>query len=316
MYVVGAINIDVVVKTHRLPGPGETVVGDHVEHHGGGKGANASVAAARVGGADVVLLGAVGDDTNGPRALADLNSCGVDTEQVNRCGGISTGVALIVVDEAGENQIAVGAGANARVSAHIVTQSLRRKLRPSDCVLVSTEIPGDAVLAAAKCASQTGARCVLNPAPAIDAVIEALAYQPILTPNAGECRELAARIGISVTSIRAAAAGLCAYTKAPVVVTMGGEGVLVCQPGMDPVDIEALEVAVVDTTGAGDAFNGVFAARLSLGDPVTVAAAEANRAAARSVQSTGARAVQGLADLTRLPRVPSRNGFDCADVRT
>ena len=291
VYVVGAINIDVVVNTQRLPGPGETVVGDHVEHHGGGKGANASVAGARVGGANVVLLGAVGDDMNGSLALADLNSCGVDTQQVNRYGGTSTGVALIVVDKAGENQIAVGAGANAWVSAHTVTQSLRRRMRPCDFVLVSTEIPGDAVLAAVECASQTGARCILNPAPVIDAVIEALAYQPILTPNAGECSELASRIGINVTNIRSAATGLCAYTKAPVVVTMGGEGVLVCQPGMDPVDIEALEVAVVDTTGAGDTFNGVFAARLSIGDPVAAAAAAANRAAARSVQSIGARAV-------------------------
>lgn len=290
VYVVGAINIDVVIRTQRLPGPGETVVGDRVEHHGGGKGANASVAAARVG-VNVALVGAVGDDANGSLALADLNSCGVDTQLVSRCEGISTGLALIVVDEAGENQIAVGAGANALVSAHAVAEALRHRLEPGDWVLVSTEIPGEAVLAAVECANQIGVKCVLNPAPPIDEVLEAVAYKPILTPNAGECRQLATRMGITATDVRSAAVGLCQYTEAPVVVTLGGEGVLVCQPAMDLVHIEPLEVAVVDTTGAGDAFNGVFAARLSVGDPVVVAASEANRAAAKSVQSFGARQI-------------------------
>ncbi|BBX62219.1 ribokinase [Mycobacterium saskatchewanense] len=290
VYVVGAINVDVVIKTRRLPNPGETVVGDHAEHHGGGKGANAAVAAARAG-AHVVLIGAVGNDANGQLALADLNSCQVDTQRVNRCDGTSTGLALIVVDESGENQIAVGAGANAEVSARAVTESLRSEIRPCDCVLISTEIAGEAVLAAVKYASLIGATCVLNPAPPIDEVLEALAYRPILTPNSGECRQLATRVGVDFSDIRSAAMGVCEYTRAPVVVTMGGEGVVVCRPGMHPVHIEPVEVDVVDTTGAGDNFNGVFAARLAEGDPIEVAATEANRAAARSVESVGARGI-------------------------
>lgn len=289
VYVVGAINIDVVLRAHRLPGPGETVVGDRVERHGGGKGANASVAAARVG-ADVLLIGAVGEDDDGASALADLNSSGVDTRLIVRCGAITTGLALIVVDAAGENQIAVGVGANARLTAEHVSQSLRQSLQPDDCVLVSTEVPGVAVRAAVRSASEAGARCILNPAPPISEVIEALAYQPLLTPNAGECRELAARIGISVADPRSAATGLCEHTGAPVIVTMGGEGLIVCAPGTGPVHIEALKVDVVDTTGAGDTFNGVLAARLSAGDPLHVAATTANRAAAISVGSAGARA--------------------------
>ncbi|HEY0228411.1 MAG TPA: PfkB family carbohydrate kinase, partial [Mycobacterium sp.] len=139
-------------------------------------------------------------------------------------------------------------------------------------------------------ANEVGARCILNPAPPIDEVIEALAYQPILTPNAGECRDLAARIGVSSSDTRSAAMELCQYSKAPVIVTMGGEGLMVCEPGMPPVHVQALDVDVVDTTGAGDTFNGVFAARLSDGDTIDVAATVANRAAAISVGTVGARA--------------------------
>ncbi|UMB68313.1 PfkB family carbohydrate kinase [Mycobacterium paraterrae] len=288
VYVVGAINIDIVIKTSRFPSPGETVVGDRAEHHGGGKGANAAVAAARAG-ANVVLIGAVGVDANGELALADLNSCNVDTRRVRRCDGASTGLAMIVVDDAGENQITVGVGANAEVAGDTVAQILQGELRPNDCVLVSTEIPGDAVLAAVEHAESVGATCVLNPAPPVDEVLDAFAYKPILTPNAGECRQLAMRIGLSARDIRTAATELCEYTGAPVVVTMGGEGVLLCEPGKSPVHIEPLDVSVVDTTGAGDSFNGVFAARLADGDAIDAAASAANRAAAKSVEVFGAR---------------------------
>src|SRR5687768_12872559 len=112
--VAGAVNVDMVVTAPRLPGPGETVVGGGVRSSGGGKGANAAVAAARAG-ARAVLVGAVGDDATGGAALAELRAAGVDTAHVAVLAGQATGVALIVVDAAGENQIAVGAGANARV---------------------------------------------------------------------------------------------------------------------------------------------------------------------------------------------------------
>lgn len=288
VFVVGAINIDTVIRAPRLPGPGETVVGESPEYHGGGKGANASVAAARMG-AEVVLIGAVGDDDNGRLALNDLQSSGVQTHLVARSADTGTGLALIVVDHQGENQIAVGVGANTRVSGRSVTESLREHLRPTDCVLVSTEIPGEAVLAAVRCASAVAARCILNPAPPIEAVDRTLRYQPMLTPNAGECRELADRLGIHHTDVGSAAAGLCEHTGSPVIVTVGGDGLIVCKPGDEPRHIAALAVDVVDTTGAGDTFNGVFAARLSLGDSIEVAATLANRAAALSVGRVGAR---------------------------
>src|SRR3954447_22758451 len=125
--VVGAVNVDLVVVAPTLPGPGETVVGGGLQTFGGGKGANAAVAAARSG-ATVHLIAAVGDDDHGRAALAELEAEGVDVSGVAVLSGQSTGVALIVVDEAGENQIAVGAGANAAIEADVVRRRIRESL--------------------------------------------------------------------------------------------------------------------------------------------------------------------------------------------
>src|SRR5436190_7298138 len=150
--VVGALNVDMVVTTDRLPGPGETVVGRDLARNGGGKGANAAVAAARVG-AGVRFIGAVGDDDLGRDALAELTAEGVVVDDVAVVAGAPTGVALIVVDAAGENQIAVGAGAN----DHLEPAHVRAALRGIDdlaVVLVSTEIPAAAVAAAVGTAAE------------------------------------------------------------------------------------------------------------------------------------------------------------------
>ena len=145
--VVGSNMIDLVTYIDRMPGPGETVVGPRVERFGGGKGANAAVAAARAG-ADVTLIGAVGDDDTGRAALDELRADGVRVDGVAVLDGVPTGVALIVVDAAGENQIAVGAGANAGVERDRVRDALVDALPHTDCVLVSTEIPLAAVVVA------------------------------------------------------------------------------------------------------------------------------------------------------------------------
>ena len=164
--VVGAVNVDFVVAADRLPGPGETVVGPRVERFGGGKGANAAVAAARAG-ADVRLIGAVGDDDTGRAALDELRADGVRVDGVAVLDGVPTGVALIVVDAAGENQIAVGAGANGGVERDRVRDALVDALPDIDCVLVSTEIPLAAVAVAVETATAVGVPCVLNPAPVL-----------------------------------------------------------------------------------------------------------------------------------------------------
>ncbi|WP_300014269.1 PfkB family carbohydrate kinase [Pseudonocardia sp.] len=289
--VVGAINVDLVVAAARLPGPGETVVGGGVQRHGGGKGANAAVAAARAG-ADVRLVGAVGADDTGAAALAELRADGVDTSGVAVLSGVPTGVALIVVDDHGENQIAVGAGANAAVTAEHVRDALRAVLPRAGCVLVSTEIGAAAVAAAVESASAAGVRCVLNPAPVVPVVAQLLAHGPVLTPNATECRHLAALVdadsppeGIAPRGARA----LVARTGAPVAVTLGGDGAVVLGPGEDPHHVPPLTATVRDTTGAGDTFNGVLAAGLAAGDDIRTAVRAGTVAASLSVAHVGAR---------------------------
>jgi ribokinase len=288
--VVGAVNVDLVVTAARLPAPGETVVGSTVERHGGGKGANAAVAAARAG-ARVRYLGAVGDDDFGRGALAELRAEGVDVGAVAVLPEVATGVALIVVDEAGENQIAVGSGANGQVAAEDVRRAIEAAAPGLGCVLVSTEISDAAVRAAVETASGAGVPCVLNPAPVTAVVPGLLAHGPMLTPNRGELSTLAEAVGAGpgAAGHAALATAVSDRTGAPVVVTLGGEGVLVVAPGAAPEQLPARPAQVRDTIGAGDTFNGVLAARLAAGDALLTAARIANAAASLSVTALGAR---------------------------
>ncbi len=287
--VVGAVNVDLVVVAPRLPGPGETVVGGGLQTYGGGKGANAAVAAARAG-ATVRLIGAVGADDTGAAALAELVEEGVDVGFVAVLAGESTGVALIVVDDRGENQIAVGAGANAAVTADYVRRCLRAALPSAGCVLVSTEVPSAVVAVAVEAAAAAGVVCILNPAPVLPVVAELLAFGPILTPNDSELSDLAALLGdASGDIVVAAASRLVARTHQPVVVTRGGDGVLVVTADLVAQQVPAPTVTARDTTGAGDTFNGVLAARLACGDDLTTAVPVAVAAASLSVTQVGAR---------------------------
>lgn len=251
--VVGAVSVDLVVSAERLPGPGETVVGGSLQRYGGGKGANAAVAAARAG-ARVELVGAVGEGDLGREALAGLREDGVGTRFVSRLAE-PTGVALIVVDAAGENQIAVGAGANAAVTAGQVEAAV----------------------------SEVHPACVLNPAPAVPGLADLLPLGPILTPNRSECLDLQPG-----DDVRAAAVELAGRTGAPVVVTMGGDGVLVAHDGSAEA-VPAAPADVRDTTGAGDTFNGVLVAGLAAGLDLSAAVRRAVMAAGLSVAAVGAR---------------------------
>jgi ribokinase len=287
--VVGAINVDLVVVAPRLPGPGETVVGGGLQTHGGGKGANAAVAAARAG-ASVRLIGAVGDDVTGAEALVELGREGIDISDVAVLAGESTGVALIVVDQHGENQIAVGAGANAAITVDHVTRCIKAALPTAGCVLVSTEIPPDVVAGAVEEAAAAGVVCVLNPAPVLPVVGDLLRFGPIVTPNETELRDLLALLGEgSGASAVDAAEQIVARSHQPVVVTLGGDGVLVVSVDSPPQQVPAPSAVVVDTTGAGDTFNGVLAARLAAGEAVSAAVPVAVAAASLSVSEVGAR---------------------------
>ncbi|MCY7342468.1 MAG: PfkB family carbohydrate kinase, partial [Pseudonocardia sp.] len=232
--------------------------------------------------------------------------------------GVATGVALIVVDGVGENQIAVGAGANAAVTPAAVSAAVSAAVGAAagsgagvGCVLVSTEIPGGAVAAAVRGAATAGVTCVLNPAPVVPAVAELFDAGPILTPNRSECLDLAAqlghaggsaggdRVGPVPAALVAAAAAVQARTGAPVVVTLGGDGALIVSADGTAEHVGPLRATVRDTTGAGDTFNGVLAARLAAGDELGDAVRTAVVAASLSVTRTGARdGMPGAAAIT------------------
>ncbi len=303
--VVGAVNVDLVVATDQLPGPGETVVGPGVERHGGGKGANAAVAAARAG-AEVRFCGAVGADDTGAGALAELRAEGVDVTDVAVLDGVSTGMALIVVDRAGENQIAVGAGANAAVTEAAVEAAVARSAGWADCVLVSTEISVIAVEAAVRLANAHGIRCVLNPAPVRSELEALLALAPVVTPNASELADLYALLGEGKqASTSEMALAVAARSKAPVIVTLGGAGALLVDEDLQVTELPAPAVASVrDTTGAGDTFNGVVATALAAGLQPLSAVARGVTAASLSVGSVGARAGMPSAEAIDRAQVP------------
>lgn len=289
--VIGAVNVDLVVAADRLPGPGETVVGPTIERHGGGKGANAAVAAARAG-AEVRYCGAVGADDAGVAAIADLRAEGIDVQDVAVLDGVATGTALIVVAPDGENQIAVALGANARVTPQAVEAALARAAGWADCVLISTEIPSESAGAAVRSAAAHDIRCVLNPAPVCRGLEELLPFAPILTPNESELSDLVERLGERQqpgTSPAQMALSIATRTKSPVVVTLGGAGVLVVGADRDQTALPAPKVEVRDTTGAGDTFNGVFAAALASGHSILLAARRGVVAASIAVGSDGAR---------------------------
>ena len=282
VYVVGSVNVDLVVTAATLPRPGETVAGGTFERHGGGKSANQAVAAARLGGT-VRMVGAVGDDDLGEEAVAALEAEGVDVSAVARLEGSATGVALIVVDEAGENQIAVASGANAELGGDAVEAVLRGA--DGGVVLLGFEVPDAPVLAGARAARAAGLEVIVNPAPARELPFALLALSPLLTPNLDEARALAGE-----QDPEAAARALAAKTGAPVVVTLGADGALVVD-GDSLERIPAPPVEVVDTTGAGDAFNGALACELAGGAALIDAVGYAIAVAAASTCAAGARTV-------------------------
>ena len=278
--VVASINVDLVVRVPHLPAPGETVTGGPFAVHEGGKGANQAVAAAR-GGAHVELIGAVGDDAHGRQARAALEREGIGVEGLRVHSTEPTGVALITVGPRGENQIAVAPGVNAALT---LDDSDHERIAAADVVLVTHEVPVETVLDCLRTASDAGVRAILNPAPAHPLSADVLRIGPILTPNE---HELVVAIGNDVTET--ALDELAARNGGPVIVTQGMAGALLAD-GPNRERFPGYPVAnVVDTTGAGDTFNGVLAARLAEGEALPDAIRAANAAAALSIAAAGAR---------------------------
>ena len=299
--VVGSVNIDLVVTTGRLPGPGETVIGGRFARHHGGKGGNQAVAAARLG-ATTAFIGAVGDDTFGADARAVLEAEGVDVRGLETLPGESTGVALIVVDADGENGIAVAGGANAALDSVEVRAALKRlALTPSDVVLVGHEIRTGATHEALRLARLAGATTILNPAPADGLARWTLALADILTPNEGELATLAGGAG-SAASRAKRVLGPEPGRRA-VLVSLGGKGAVLIAGGSAR-SIAAPKVDVVDTIGAGDALNGALAAGLAAGLDLAEAARRAVVAASLAVTRGGAR--EGMPTAAELAAALSR----------
>lgn len=281
--VVGSVNVDFVVRTERLPGPGETVTGGTFEQHQGGKGANGAVAAARMG-VPARFVGAVGDDRYGEGAIEALRAEGVGVGGLAVLPGVATGAALIVVDKGGENQISVASGANASLTVAHVRGAIGGSLTSDDVVLLNLEIGDGPLGAAIGAASAVGARVVLNVAPARPTPDAWLAARPILVLNEGEASSLT-----GVGGAEGAAGALRERNGAPVIVTLGARGALLADEGVVR-SLPGHQVAAADATGAGDAFCGALAAQLAERVPLESAAGVAMAAAALSVTVSGARA--------------------------
>lgn len=280
--VVGGINTDLVTRTRALPRPGETILGEDFAVVGGGKGANAAVAAARLG-ATVAMIGCVGDDDFGRARLDDLAREGIDIAQVRQTAGAS-GVALIVVDARGENTIIVAPGANARLGAeHLAGLALG----PDDVLLVQLELPFATSEAALRLARAAGATTVLNAAPYDPACLAMLPLVDLVIVNEIEAADLLGQSAITRETAGEAIVAIQAKGPAMAAITLGAEGAIVGR-GDDQRHFPALSVEVVDTTAAGDAFCGALAAGLANDDDLFTAAARAVIAGSLAVTKPGA----------------------------
>jgi ribokinase len=283
--VVGSSNTDMIVRLHRLPGPGETVIGGKFATAPGGKGANQAVGAARAGGR-VAFVARLGSDALGDAALASLERDGIDVTHVSRDRSAPSGVAFICVADGGENLIAVASGANDLLRAADVRRAARA-FRGVDVVLVQLETPLPAVAAAVALAAKARVRVILNPAPARALPDRLLRRVAILTPNEHEAELLT---GIRVADAKSAARAARALRRrgvATVIVTLGRRGVFVADGQVEHL-VPGFRVEAVDTTAAGDIFNGALAVALGEGEGLFEAVRFAQAAAAISVTRAGA----------------------------
>lgn len=294
--VVGSSNTDMLVRVKRLPRAGETVIGEEFLTAPGGKGANQAVAAARAG-ARVSLLARVGRDTLGDQAIATYVNDDIDVTHVTRDRYRPSGAALIFVARDGANCIAVASGANSTLSPRHVTRASSIIVN-AKMLLLQLEVPLETVKAAAHLAAAKGVRVILNPAPARPLPDLLLRQVSILTPNAPEAELLT---GIKLNGISAAeraARKLLRRGVPAVILTLGAKGALIAnQEGTELVP--GFKVSAVDTTAAGDIFNGALAVALAEGKPLSKSVRMANAAAALSVMRLGAQ-----------PSAPVRQAID------
>lgn len=287
--VIGSINLDLIGNVDRLPRPGETVYGSAFKTAPGGKGANQALAAARAG-IQVRMIGAVGQDSFASEALALLKAAAVDLTRVAERGS-STGVALIMVEDAGENVIGVIPGANGTVTiADITSVSLTK----GDVVLLQHEIPLDMVEAALDACRQAGAISVLNTAPVHQDAAPLLGKADYVVANETEFDLYADLLKLQGGDRAARMRAFAASTGRTIVVTLGAAGVVATTP-QDAVQVEAIRIKPVDTVGAGDTFCGYFGAALTAGLPLEQALRRASVAGSLACLKAGAQPAIPLA---------------------
>jgi ribokinase len=283
--VVGSANVDYTVALSRLPRPGETVTGGTLLVNHGGKGANQAVAARRLG-AEVRLIGCLGEDAAGRDIRAALAAEGIDVGGLVQSPDAATGTALIVVDARGHNQIAVAPGANHRLDVAAVS-GRGEDFEWADVVVCQLETPLPVVRWTLTEARRRGVTTILNPAPVPDAPIDVLPLVDYLTPNAGEAARLSGLPVGDIASAAHAGRALRGAGAGSVVVTLGADGALWVGPD-DAIHVPGIAVEVVDTTAAGDTFNAALAVGLAEAMPVSEALRFANAAAALACTRRGA----------------------------
>ncbi len=294
--VFGSINMDLVTKTPRLPVAGETLTGYEFFTAGGGKGANQAVAAARLG-ISTQMVGRLGNDDFGRQLLRHLQAAGVQTDGVLVDETTSSGVAVITVDDAGENNIIIIGGANGRLNETDV-ERLRSRLPGAAALLMQLEIPMATVQLAAQAAHSAGVPVILDPAPAQDIPDELYPLIDIMTPNQLEASQL---VGFPVDGQEAAhqaSAELQQRGVSTVIVKLGDRGVF-CATAEETFFVPAFSIQAVDTVAAGDAFNGALAVALAEGRLLREAVVWGAAAGALSATKAGAQ-----------PSLPDRETFE------
>lgn len=282
---VGSLNMDLVVRMPRIPKPGETLLGGAFATFPGGKGANQAVAAARLG-AQVSMIGRVGNDAFGRELIDVLQKDGVDTRFVSADPAHATGVALIEVDAQGMNSIAVASGANFALTAQHVRDAINQ-MEKFDALVMPLETPLETIDAAARAAKQKNALVILNPAPAQKLGADLLGMVDVIVPNEHEAAFITGIALEGEQSYRAAALALRQMGAKSVVITLGGAGAFVLD-GAREEHVPAQKVVAVDTTAAGDCFTGGLAVALAEGKSLANAVRFASAAAAISVTRHGA----------------------------